>query len=180
MTAVVIYNGPSRLEWRGQQWPGRVIGCNFAYRDWPLTDCVSIDRMTVAAIRGELEGRPLPCEMWTRDSNLELPPGWQQRAAPGIDSGSLAVSLALDLCVQVMVIGADGICGGSVDTAYEYRWHRHNSLRQIHQRHRRTLQELTKGHPGRISVVWPNPVEGLDIISREQAQQRLDKYLISE
>lgn len=178
--AVVIYNGRSRVLWMMMRFPGPVIGCNFAYRDWSLTDCVAIDRMTVAAIRGELEHQALPCRMWTKESNLELPPGWQHRPTPGIDSGSMAVSLALDLSDRVIVIGADGVCGGDTDTAYVYRWHGENKKRQIHHRHRQTLVELTRNHPGRISVVWPEPVEGLDCVTVEQAKIELGKYLTED
>lgn len=176
--AVVIYNGPSRVLWMMMRFPGPVIGCNFAYRDWPLTDCVAVDRMTVAAIRGELEHQDLPCRMWTKETNLELPPGWQHRPTPGIDSGSMAVSLALDLAHRVIVIGADGVCGGDTGTAYEYRWHGENKKRTIHHRHRQTLVELTKSNPGRISVVWPEPVDGLDCIPIDQAKIEFAKYAI--
>lgn len=178
--AVVIYNGPSRLLWRDFPFPGVVIGCNFAYRDWPITDCVAIDRMTVAAIRGELENSEIKFNLWTKLSNLELPPGWQHRSSPGIDSGSMAVSLALDLSDLVIVIGADGVCGGDTSTAYEYRWHGENKKRTIHQRHRQTLVELTRNHPDRITVIWDQPIEGLDCRTVDWAKTEFGKYPIEE
>lgn len=179
--AVVIYNGPSRLAWRGFSWPGYVLGCNFAYRDWPLTHCWAVDRMTVAAIRGELENKPLPCEFWTKETVLELPPQWQHRPTPGIDSGSAAIAHALTLTDrEVIVIGADGVCGGDTNTAYQYPWHGKNTKRTIHHRHRATMQELTKLNPGRIKIVWPQAVDCLETIDFDQALSIITKYTDNE
>ena len=108
--AVVIYNGPSRAVIQGLKFPGSVVGCNFAYRDFDLTHCMAVDLMTMAAIRGELEDKPYPCEFWTKTSSLELPEPWQQRPQLGIDSGSAAIELALTLTRgPVIVVGADGV-----------------------------------------------------------------------
>ena len=178
--AVVVYNGPSRLSFSLKGFQGPLIGCNFAYRDWPLTHCVAIDRMTVAAIRGELERKPLPCEFWTKETPLELPPHWHHRPSPGIDSGSLAIQLALDLADKVLVIGADGICGGSTITAYQYPWHGTNPKRTAHHRHRVTCLSLSGLHPTRIQFAWPDPVEGLETIALAEAQTVINKYSNSE
>lgn len=179
--AVVIYNGPSREIWKAFSWPGWVIGCNFAYRDWPLTHCWAVDRMTVAAIRGELENQPLPCEFWTKETVLELPPQWYHRPTPGIDSGSAAIAQALDLTDrEVIVIGADGVCGGNTNTAYHYPWHGNSTKRNIHHRHRQTVIELTKHNPGRIKLVWDQPVDQLEIVDVPSAKNILTKYTITE
>lgn len=179
--AVVIYNGPSRAVWQGECFPGWVIGCNFAYRDFDLTHCMAVDRMTMAAIRGELENQPYPCEFWTKTSSLELPEPWQQRPQLGIDSGSAAIELALTLTDNVViVVGADGVCGGDTHTAYQYPWHGNSNKRNIHQRHARTVIELTKLWPGRIKLVWDRPVEGLETIDFHQALDILNKYTTTE
>ena len=179
--AVVIYNGPSRAVWQGESFPGWVIGCNFAYRDFDLTHCMAVDRMTMAAIRGELENQPYPCEFWTKTSSLELPEPWQQRPQLGIDSGSAAIELALTLTDNVViVVGADGVCGGDTHTAYQYPWHGNSNKRNIHQRHARTVIELTKLWPGRIKLVWDRPVEGLETIDFHQALDILNKYTTTE
>lgn len=140
-----------------------VIGCNFAYRDWPVTDIVAIDRMTVAEIRREYPAAA-PWQQWTKTSVLELPPGWQQIPAPGIDSGSLAVSVALTRPGAVIIVGADGVMGGDHLTAYEYRWHKLPPKPQIHLRHRRTLVALARQNPGRIKVLWNTPDPDLETI----------------
>lgn len=179
--SLVIYNGASRLQWSWDHPRHLVFGCNFAYRDWPLTHCWAVDRMTVAAIRGHDEYPDSTCEFWTKQTGLELPPRWQHRPCPGIDSGSAAVSHALSLSLApVIVIGADGVCGGDTDTAYDYRWHGPNAKRQIHHRHRQTLIELSQENPGRIFLVWDHPVDRLQTISLAQAKSMFDKYEIIE
>lgn len=168
--AVVIYNGPSRPAREDVPQADQIIGCNFAYRDYRLTDLVAADRFTVARIRQDPD-LPRLCRFYTRTSGLELPPGWHQHDSPGIDSGSLAVSVALDRCQRVLVLGADGICGGDQTSAYHdlYVWHQRVRARNIHRRHRQGLQLLTRQHPGRICVVWPEPVEQLETLPFDQA-----------
>ena len=179
--AVVIYNGPSRAQFQGVKFPGAVVGCNFAYRDFDLTHCMAVDRMTMAAIRGELEDKPYPCEFWTKTSSLELPEPWQQRPQLGIDSGSAAIELALTLTRgPVIVIGADGVCGGDTHTAYNYPWHGNSNKRNIHSRHARTVIELSKLDPGRIKMVWPTVVEGLETLDFDQALALIHKYTTTE
>lgn len=162
------------MPWR---WQIPLIGCNFAYRDFPITQLVSVDRMTVAAIRRELGDQP-PWPCWTKQSSLELPPGWQHLPTPGIDSGSFAVWLALSQGHEVLVIGADGICGGSTVSSYHYSWHPPNPQRQIHRRHLQTLRNLTEQHPGQIKVVWDQEVQGLETVQINQALEILGKYTI--
>lgn len=175
--ALVILNGPSRDLIKGLCLTIPTVGCNWAWRDFDLTDCVVIDRMTVAAIRKHLPGAELPCRMWTRLSSLELPPGWQQRPAPGIDSGSMAIDLALSLVTgPVLVVGADGMLGRDHSTAYEYRWHPQPPTPRIHQRHRSTVVELAKKNPHRILMVTDQPDPDLKTITLDQALQQLAKY----
>lgn len=151
MKALVVYNGPSGCQYQGRLKADLVIGCNWAYRHWPVTDLVAIDRFTVSALRGDAA---LPSvRLWTRRGPLELPPGWRDLAAPGIDSGSLAVSVALELGADtVTVIGADGVLGVDHSNIYHYPWHPQQPKRHIHTRHRRTLVELSRQHWGRIIV----------------------------
>jgi hypothetical protein len=174
--AVVIYNGPSRAVFLHHEFPGYVLGCNFAYRDFKLTHCWAVDRMTVAAIRGELETLPMPCEFWTKLSVLELPPDWQHAETPGIDSGSAALQHALKLTDrEVIVIGCDGICGGATTTAYQYPWHGNSNKRHIHHRHRNTVLELHTQNPNRIKLVWPHALSDLDTIDHDQAIDLIHK-----
>lgn len=169
--ALVIYNGPSQLEFRGIKLPDLVIGCNMAYLDWSLTHCWAVDRMTVAKIVKDLGAGPYDCEFWTKRSVLPLPPNWQHQDIPGIDSGSAAVNHSLQLTSgPVYVIGADGVCGQETTTIYEqhYLWHGRGQKKNIHQRHKQSLAQLTKQHPGRIRVAWDQPVEGLEIIPKQE------------
>lgn len=181
--AVVIYNGPSQVVWRGFRFPGLVWGCNFAYKHFDLDYCWAVDRMTVAAIRGDLERKPYPCEFWTKETSLELPPQWQHRHTPGIDSGSAAVNHALDVYSgPILIIGADGVCGGHCETLYQnlYPWHANGSKANIHQRHRQTLYELNQKYPGRLRVVWDHAVDGLETMTVDVAKSFLNKYHITE
>ena len=132
--------------------------------------------MTVAQIRGELEGQDLPCEFWTKESALELPPGWQQRPAPGIDSGSFALALALTRPDPIIIIGADGIMGGEHATAYTYAWHPRGPSASIHLRHRLALQDLNQKNPGRIKICWPNLDNDFQTIDPKQVLALFNKY----
>lgn len=135
--------------------------------------------MTVAHIRGDPLYTQQTCEFWTRESSLELPPGWQHQAVPGIDTGSAAVNHALTVVSgPVMVIGADGVCGRVTETVYQndYVWHGRGSKKGIHQRHRRTLVELTERWPGRLKIVTDQPQQGLDTVTVAAVLSLIDKY----
>jgi hypothetical protein len=135
--------------------------------------------MTVAHIRGDPLYDQQTCEFWTRESSLELPPRWQHRPVPGIDTGSAAVSHALTVVRGwVIVIGADGVCGGDTETLYHnhYVWHGRGSKKGIHQRHRQSLLELNQRWPGRLKIVTDRPQEGLDTLSVTAVSSLLDKY----
>ena len=42
------------------------------------------------------------------------------------------------------------------------------------------IEELSKLNPGRIKMVWPTPVEGLETMDFDQALALLNKYTITE
>lgn len=147
-----------------------MVACNWAFRDWACTDLVAADRITVAAI--VTAGAP-PCRLWTRDSALPLPPGWQSRPSPGIDSGSLAVAVALEFADQVMVIGADGVMGGDHSNIYPYPWHRTQPTERIHRRHRQALIELHRQDPLRVKVAWHLQDPDLETIPYDLVQNWL-------
>ena len=178
--ATVIYNGPSRESWRDYLFPGYVLGCNYAYRDFALTHCWAVDRMTVAHIRGELERKPLPCEFWTRESVLELPPDWNHMKTPGIDSGSAAIAHALELTTEeVIVIGADGVLGGSNLTAYTFPWHPAGPNPKTHLRHSEYILTLQQRNP-RILIVSDIDNPQFKTISKSQALEVFNKYTANE
>lgn len=178
--ATVIFNGPSRESWRDYPFPGYVLGCNYAYRDFALTHCWAVDRMTVAHIRGELENKPLPCEFWTKESSLELPPDWHHRTTPGIDSGSAAVAHALELTTaEVLVIGCDGILGGSNETAYTFPWHPTGPSPKTHLRHREYTLTLQQRNP-RIVLVSEHTHSDFKTISKLEALRLFNKYTAKE
>jgi len=138
----IIFNGPSSRLWLDHAFNGPVLGCNFAYRDFPLTACFAVDRFTVAAIRGE--SHP-DIEYWTKQSSLELPPGWLQQTIPGIDSGTFAMQHAYQHYpdMRKIIIGADGILGQDHTTHYQYNWRGKNQPHpKTHSRHRKTVLEL--------------------------------------
>lgn len=137
----VIFNGKSSSHFINYNFDGPVFGCNFAYRDFPITHLYAVDRITVAHI---VKDKP-NCECWTKKSPLPLPPGWQHATTPGIDSGSFALEQAYLRFPDeaVTVIGADGILGTDHTTRYEYTWRNgHQPNQNTHERHKKTVIEL--------------------------------------
>jgi hypothetical protein len=130
--------------------------------------------MTIVEIR-KIYPFEAPFQQWTKTSPLELPRGWHEIPAPGIDSGSLAVSLALTRPGTVIVIGADGVMGGDHTTEYHYRWHQHPPKQKIHQRHRRSLVELARKNPDRIKIQWNTPDPDLETIDAINMQSWLNQ-----
>ncbi len=161
----MVYNGPSQTQFRGLLTAPIIVACNWGYHDWPCTDLVAADRLTVAAI--VREGQP-SCRLWTREGSLPLPPGWQSSPSPGIDSGSLAVFIALEFVKTVWVIGADGVLGLDHTNIYRYPWHRTPPSERIHLRHRQALIRVSAENPGRVFVHSALPVEGLQTRTTEQ------------
>lgn len=179
MITVIIMNGASSRQFHIGDFRGAVWGCNFAYQDWPLTHCVAVDRMAVAAIRGQPQSGTVSCEWITRESPLELPPGWREAPAPGIDSGSMALSQAILLGWPCLVLGADGIMGGDTATQYHYAWHSHVTRSQ-HQRHREACVSVCQQARVSVSWAWPHPDPTFDTVPFAQAQTWIDKYSIPE
>lgn len=140
----IIFNGPSSSQFIGYKLPGPVFGCNFAYKDFPVTDLFAVDRMAVHAIRKEA---PECRNFYTKKTPLELPPGWQHHNIPGIDSGSYAIEQA---CIQYprhtkIIIGADGVLKLNSTTRYVYAWRGGRQPQgRTHLQHRDTVIALTQ------------------------------------
>jgi hypothetical protein len=136
--------------------------------------------MTVAHIRGELENKPLPCEFWTKETPLELPPEWHHRPTPGIDSGSAAIAHALTLTTaEIIVIGADGVLGGSNETAYTFPWHPDGPTAKTHRRHSEYILTLQQRND-RILIVSDLENSQFKTISKHQALEVFNKYRANE
>jgi len=120
MYTYVILNGPSNHLMRGFDFADSIVfGCNYSYRDWPLTHLVCADVRMAEAVDKETR------HFFNRYTKLPKYKnrGWQVEAIPGNDSGSYAINLALDLFDDpVIVIGADGLLGGDHTTVYTYPW----------------------------------------------------------
>lgn len=143
-TVWIIFNGPSNRQWISHRFKGPVFGCNYAYRDFPVTDLFVADRMCVHSVRKD-PLRPDGIHCYTKQSPLELPPGWRQKPTPGIDSGSFALEQAFVRYPkhQHIIIGADGILLQNHESVYEYQFRNGMSPREIpHKRHRKTVLEL--------------------------------------
>ena len=120
MTTYVIMNGPSNHLMRGFDFGNNyVFGCNYAYRDWPLTHLVCADCRMVEAVNQETQHF---FNRYTKHPKYRAW-GWTVEPLPGADSGSYAVDLALNHTDEaVVVIGADGILGLESATVYNYTW----------------------------------------------------------
>lgn len=179
--AVVILNGPSRLGWTDYTFTQeKILGCNWAFRDWPLTDCACVDKTMVRAVDEYFNGSQRPCEFWTKNHPAPYP-GWRSQSIPGIDSGSYAIELALQHTrFKVLVIGADGILGGEHQTAYTYSWQTKPPNERIHQIHRQTVVKLNSQYPDRLRFVWPQLDSQLKTLPIDQAKMQITKYSINE
>lgn len=165
--SLVILNGPSRQGFLQRLGSELRIGCNYADLDSDLDHCVVIDRMTVVSMIDRLKDS---VTYWVRKDPLPLPPRgtWRSFPAPGIDSGSLAVRIALELVTgPVYVVGADGVLLQDHRTQFEYSHRRLPPTRQIHQRHRQTYQDINKEFPGRIMFFSPRPDPDFETCSDE-------------
>lgn len=142
---VLILNGDSSRAWDGAQFKFPLVGCNYLYRDYKLTHCVAIDRMTVAHMRDDADAN---CSYWTKTSPLPLPEGWLEWQPPGIDSGSMALDLVLNLypLAAIWVIGADGVLELPSTTRYYYSWHPNGPSEHAKTRHRATWRQLIQKH----------------------------------
>jgi hypothetical protein len=142
--AWTILNGPSSQQWRNYKFKGPVFGCNYAYRDFPLTDLFVADRICVHNVRIDpLFPGGIHC--YTKESPLELPHGWRQQRMPGIDSGTFAIEQAFIRYPnhKHVIIGADGLLQHNYETVYDYHFRKGASTRRsVHERYRKTLIDL--------------------------------------
>lgn len=163
----VLGNAPSQRRWIGML-PHPSVGCNLAIRDYDFDYLVCVDRMAMVEIRRD---PPKPnTEYWTKTSPLELPEGWKQFEIPGIDSGSAAVQLALELYPNNTIIccSFDGILGYNNSNAYEYPFRPKPTPVKSRQRHRRDMIRVVKD-TDRVYFVSPSADKELRTISYDTA-----------
>jgi hypothetical protein len=145
-----------------------MIGCNRAALDFDLDHCVIIDRFAIAELIDDL---PSHTQYWTKESALELPPGFKHLPAPGIDSGSLAIHLAHTLYPNntILCIGFDGVLNGDTTNRYTYRFRNNNNQARpgIHQKHKRTIVRLAQEYP--VCFVNDTPDHELETMHYDQA-----------
>lgn len=143
-TVWIVLNGPSSKDWHGYKFKGPVFGCNYAYRDFPITDLFVVDRICVHNVRIDPQ-YPGGINCYTKQSTLEIPPGWRQMPTPGIDSGSFAIEQAFIRYPKHrhVIIGADGILQQQYETVYDYHFRNGTQTRKaVHDRYRKTVIEL--------------------------------------
>jgi hypothetical protein len=169
-TAWVILNGPSASQFEGLN-PHPLVGCNYAYKDWNLDHCVAVDRMCVHNIRKD----PHPDIDWITKAGVKIdtPQGWRLLTAPGVDSGTLAIEVALELAPRVIVMGADGIMNGSNKNRYYYHWHPKGTRPGRHGRFRKTAIELNTREPNRIWFAWDSEDSELQTMPMERVKQEI-------
>lgn len=160
---VVLLNGPSRKPFTDYAFSVPVIGCNYLCRDRQLDHCVVLDRLCIKSIV-EL-GYPAG-QFWTKARPLDLPPGWRQREFPGVDSGTSAILLGLELYGSAHVIGADGILQGDSSTLYHYKWHPRGPRPGRHSRFRKTARELQKTWGDLLTWEWREKDPDLRVINK--------------
>lgn len=154
----MILNGPSSAWARSQTLSARLWVCNQAYQAWPATDCVCIDRPTVRWVTEQ--GLKPHIRYWTKQQT-NTPPGWQVvEHTPGVDSGTLAIELALAHDHWVEVWGADGIMGGTINTEYTNTWHPRGPTERSRRLHQIAAGKLVKKYGDRIIWRWPTPIPG--------------------
>ena len=140
----VVGNGPSAESFVGVPLAPS-IGCNRAFQDFELDHLVVVDRFCIAELRGEGAVDQGLFSRWTRKSSLELPPGWQEFRAPGTDSGTAAIQLAVDLYPtrDIVCIGFDGVLHNNVANRYTYSFRGKSTPRQSNAaKHRSSIQDL--------------------------------------
>lgn len=167
--AVVLGNAPSSSRWKGLKHTP-LLGCNLACFDWDLTHCIVIDKITVQEIlKRNYQGTT---KFWTKKTPLEVPRGWNKYPAPGIDSGSLAIKMALEFYPshKIVCVGFDGVLGGSNLNRYTYSY-RGTTKSSTHQRHRKTILELDQQYPNRLIFVYDDKDQELETVSYQHAIQ---------
>lgn len=154
----MILNGPSSAWARDHILHPRLWVCNLAIKDWPATDCVCIDRPMVRHLTEQ--GLDPQVKYWTK-THPEPFLGWQVvQPVPGVDSGTMAIDLALQHDDVVEVWGADGILGGVINTQYQYTWHPRGPTERSRKLHQIAAGKLVKKYADRIIWRWPAPIPG--------------------
>jgi len=165
---VVIGNAPSAQQWDLYHSP--TIVCNRGVFDHIADHCVIIDRFCIAEL---IDSLPQGVEYWTKTSPLELPPGFKQIEAPGIDSGSLAIHLAQTLYPNntTVCVGFDGILRENTNNRYTYKFrgHTHRAKAQTYERYRSQAIKLAQTAP--TLFVGNVPDSELEVIDYESAVQ---------
>lgn len=171
----VIGNGPSAAQFIDVPL-GPSIGCNRAFQDFNLDHLVVVDRFCMAELRGEGAVDQQMFSRWTRHSSLELPEGWQQFRAPGIDSGTAAIQLAIDLhpTRDIVCIGFDGVLYKDPTNRYTYKFRGEGKPKASNTaKHRESILDLLKLNE-RLDRCWfvgETPSEPLQTIGVERAIQ---------
>ena len=151
----VIGNGPSAEPFVGVPLAPS-IGCNRAFEDFALDHLVVVDRFCMVELRGEGAVDRGLFSRWTRKSSLELPDGWLEFRAPGTDSGTAAIQLAVDLYPtrDIVCIGFDGVLHNNIANRYTYRFRGNSKPKQSNAaRHRSSIQDLI-AHNEIADKVW--------------------------
>lgn len=151
----IVGNGPSSEPFKHLRL-GPSIGCNKSFLDFELDHLVAVDRFCIAELRGHTDIDSRGFCRWTRWSSLELPPGWQQFRAPGIDSGTAAIQLAIDLYPtrDIVCIGFDGVLHRDASNRYTYKFRGNHTPKKINcAKHRQSILDLLQQHD-MLDRVW--------------------------
>jgi hypothetical protein len=155
MTITLIwFNGPSMRDWLHVPRQGIEIGCNYIRRDRPVDHVVCYDWQMLTRIEPESG-----VTRWCRDGFASQYKGWSEIHLPQHclpeQSGTLAVTLAVDYLKseKIIIVGCDW--GLSTQSAYDYGIGRRSVIK--HTNHQsRVLERLSTRH-GDISLVGDEP-----------------------
>ena len=165
-SSVVVLNGPSSKFWTSHQFKLPLFGCNLAWQDFEINHCCCIDYETVKNL--DQMALPKKCEFYTRN-HPKISDRWNVVHAPGIDSGSFALSLALNFYSgSVLVIGGDGQLGQDYETNYDYQWAKKTPTERIYALHRRTFIDLCS--TDRVTWVSEHTNPTFKTITKERAK----------
>ena len=106
-----------------------------------------------------------------------MPEGWLEWQPPGIDSGSMALDLVLNLypLATIWVIGADGVLELPSTTRYYYSWHPNGPSEHAKTRHRATWRQLIQTHARDIWFVSDQDNDFFKTRTVKQAKEYLLK-----
>jgi len=172
MYTYVILNGLSNQALKGFDFADNaVFGCNYAYRDWPLTHLVCADARVVEEVNNETK------QFMNRYTKLPRYRtwGWQTQSWPGNDSGSYAIDLALNLYNnKVIVAGADGIFGFGHQTSYTYSWRPAGPRPKVYDNFRVSFYKAVVGRTDQILFLTPRSIES--DLPTQTYKEFLDEY----